>query len=62
MFVPLIPTPLYDFACMRLVLFNRSIGEQTHVVVHIEIEQGTGFPACLVDDEVVEGVMLFNEI
>ncbi len=60
--VPLIPAPLYDLACMRLVFLHCGIGKQTHVVVHIEVEQWTGLATGFVYDEIVESVMLIANI
>jgi len=62
MFVPLIITPLYDFPCMRLVLFPSGISQQSHVVVDIEVEERAGFATRLVDDEIIKSIMLDGEL
>ena len=43
---------------MALVFFFSGVGEKTHVVVHVEVEQGAGFAAGFVDYEVVKCVVL----
>jgi hypothetical protein len=53
-----VPTPLNDLPRMGLVLLDRRVMDHSHVVVDVKIEQRTGFPSGLVDDEVVEGVVL----
>jgi DMSO/TMAO reductase YedYZ molybdopterin-dependent catalytic subunit len=58
MFVPLIPAPFHNFACVRFIFLLRCVGEESYIVVHVEIEQWSGFSARFVDDEVVECVML----
>jgi hypothetical protein len=60
MLVLLVPAPLDDFACMRFVLLLCSVCEETHIVVHIKIEQRTRFAPGFVNDEVVECVMLWE--
>ena len=58
MFVPLIPAPFYDFTCVRFIFLLRGVGEKPYIVMHVEIEQRTGFPTSFVDDEIVECVVL----
>ena len=58
MLVSLVPAPLHDFPCMGFVLLLGSVGEKSHVVVHVEIEQWSRFSTSFVDDEVVECIML----
>jgi len=58
MLVPLIPAPFHDFPCMGFILLLQGVSEESYVVMHVEIEQRTGFSACLVDDEVIECVVL----
>jgi hypothetical protein len=60
-FIPLVVASLYNLARMRLVLFPRRVRKETHVVVHIKIEQGSRLSPRLVDDKVVERVMLKKE-
>lgn len=58
MFVTLVPTALDDLACVRLVLLHRGVGEETHVIMHIEVEKWARFASRFVDDEIVECVVL----
>lgn len=58
MLIPLVPTPLYYLPSMRFVFLNSGIRQQAHIVVHIEVEQGTRLSARFVDDEVIKSVML----
>lgn len=58
MLAPLIPAPLHHFARMRLVFLDSRIRKHPHIVVHVEVEQGSGLAASLVDDEIVERVVL----
>jgi hypothetical protein len=37
---PIVPTPLNNFTRMRLILLDGCVGEHTHIVMHIEVEQG----------------------
>lgn len=57
-FIPLVVTPLHDFPGVRFVLFLGSIGEQSDIVVNIEIEKGPRLAARFVDDKVVKCVVL----
>jgi len=41
-----------------LVTLFRSIVQHPYIIVHIKAEQRPRFPSCLVDNEVVEGVVL----
>lgn len=59
--VPLVIASLDDFARMRLVFLHSRVGEQTNVVVDVEIEQWTGLAAGFVHDEVVERVVLAKQ-
>ena len=58
MLVSLVPAPLHDFPCMGFVFFLGSVSEESYVVVHVKIEQRSGFSTRFVDDEVVECVVL----
>ena len=41
MLISFIICPSDYFACMRLILFDFSVGAETHIVMHIEMKQGT---------------------
>ena len=58
MLVPLIPAPFHNFTRMGLIFLFRGVGEEPYIVVYVKVKQGAGFPACFVDDEVVERVVL----
>lgn len=58
MFVTLVPTALDDLTCVRLVLLHRGVGEEAHIIMHIEVEKRARFASRFVDYEVVECVML----
>lgn len=60
MLVPLIITPLDNFARMRLILFFCRICEETYIVMDIKIEERAGFSAGFVNYEVVKGIMLLK--
>ena len=60
MLVSLIPAPLNYFPGVRLVLFDTGIGKQTNVVVDVKVEQWSRLPAGLIHDEVIEGVVLYD--
>jgi hypothetical protein len=47
---------------MRFVLFLRSIGQQAHIIVHVEIEERPRLAAGFVDNEVVECIVLEAEL
>jgi hypothetical protein len=42
----IVPGPRHHFARMTFVLLYRRIGNQTHVVVGVEVEQRARFPSC----------------
>lgn len=58
MFVALIVTSLHDLARMGLVFLDSSIGQETDIIVYVEVEQWARFPTSLVHDEIVECVVL----
>ena len=60
MLVPLVPTTLNNFACVRLVLLDGRISEKAHVVVDVEVEERARLSAGLVDDEIVKCVVLIQ--
>jgi hypothetical protein len=57
-FVPLVIASFDNLACMGLVLFLRSISEETNIIMDIEIEQGSGLAPCFVDYKVIKSVVL----
>ena len=58
MLIPLIPAPFHDFTRMGFIFLLRGVGEESYIIVYVEIEQGSGFSTRFVDDEVVERVVL----
>ena len=58
MLVTLIVAPLDELSRVRLVLLDRGIRQQAHIVVHVEVEERPRLPSRLVHDEVIEGVVL----
>ena len=42
----------------HLILLDGSVGDKTHIVVDVKVEEGARFPSGFVNDEVVERVML----
>jgi hypothetical protein len=58
MLVTLIVTPLYDFACMGLVLLFRGVSKKANIVMNIKVEERSRLSTSLVNDKVIEGMML----
>lgn len=52
-FRAVVPTAFDNFARVRLVLFDRGIGDQTDIVVDVKVEHRTRLAAVLVDDKIV---------
>ena len=59
--VPLIPGPQTDLAGVRLVLLHRGVVHQPHVLVHVKLEERAALAPRLGDDEVVEGVVVWDD-
>ena len=58
MLVPLIPAPFHNFTCVGLIFLLRGVSEESYIVVHVKIEQRSGFSTSFVDDKVVECIVL----
>jgi len=43
---------------MGFIFLLEGVGEESYIIMDVEIEQRSGLSACLVDDEVVECVVL----
>lgn len=40
MLIALVPATFYDLPCVRLVLLDSGVCQESHVIVYIEVEQG----------------------
>lgn len=58
MLISLVPTSFHHFSSVGLVFLFRCVMKEPHIVMDIKVEEGTGFPSGLVNDEIVKGVML----
>ena len=58
MLVTLVVTSLNNLPCVRFILLNGGVGEETDVVVYVKVEEGARLAASLVDNEVVESIVL----
>lgn len=54
MLVLLIPSPLHYLARMRFVFLDASIIDDTYIIMHVEVEEGTALATGFGDDQVVE--------